>query len=209
MHPTDRQKNRFQRLISPGWLLALLLPTGVMAAALTDVNEDLIVNADGGGSIETVETTRITTLRDNVRIQQGLVTIYGDTARLEQDTVTGDLIRVTVEGQPARFVRNAELSTETINGSSLQIIYYNEAPANTSPVTELLSVVEFVGEANFLRGRTALECVEIKHVVETGATDSPGPCVGVFAPAEAASGAAPESDSEPAAAPSTQPAVVE
>ncbi|MBU2099461.1 MAG: hypothetical protein KKD00_11915, partial [Gammaproteobacteria bacterium] len=96
-----------------------------MAAALSDVNEDLIVNADGGGSIETVDTTRITTLRNNVRIQQGLVTIYGDTARLEQDTVTGDLIRVTVEGQPARFVRNAELATDTINGSSLQIIYYN------------------------------------------------------------------------------------
>lgn len=171
--------------------LGLLLPASLPAAALNDANEDLIVNADGGGSIETIENTRITTLRNNVRIQQGLVTIYGDTARLEENVVTGELIRVIVEGQPARFVRAAEISTDTINGSSLQIIYYNEAPPANSANTELLSVVEFVGEANFLRGRTALECVEIKHVVETGATDSPGPCVGVFAPASPAEQASP------------------
>lgn len=196
MHVTDR-KNSWPRRLIPGLLLATLLPAGLMAAALSDVNEDLVVNADGGGSIETVNTTRITTLRDNVRIQQGLVTIYGDTAILEQDTTTGDLIRVRVEGQPARFVREAEVSTDTINGSSLQIIYYNEAPPAGSTETELLSVVEFVGEANFLRGRTALECVEIKHVVETGATDSPGPCVGVFAPAP---NSASDTPADPAAA---------
>lgn len=190
MHVTDRLKPGFKRLIRRSYLLALLLPTGLMAAALSDATsdatEELIVNTDGGGSIETVGNTQITTFRVNVRIQQGLVTIYGDTARLERDAVTGDLIRVTVEGQPARFVREAEISTETINGSSLQIIYYNETPAPGSASTDLLSVVEFVGEANFLRGRTTLECVQIKHVVETGATDSPGPCVGVFAPATSA-----------------------
>ena len=219
MYVTDRQQPAFY---TPAWrqllrllawpalalfLQAALVPSGLMAAAPSDVTEDLIVNADGGGSIETVETTRITTLRDNVRIQQGLVTIYGDTARLEQDTVTGDLIRVTVEGEPARFVRNAEISTETINGSSLRIIYYNEPPPAGSADSDLLSVVEFVGEANFLRGRTALECVEIKHVVETGATDSPGPCVGVFAPAPAADEPATEATTQPAAAPATEPVV--
>ena len=206
MHVTDSRNSGSHRLIQRLMLICMLVtvflltPAGLKAAALSDVNEDLIVNADGGGSIETVGNTRITTLRNNVRIQQGLVTIYGDTARLEQDTATGDLIRVTVEGQPARFVREAEISTDTINGSSLQIIYYNEAPAAGSDSTELLSVVEFVGEANFRRGRTALECVEIKHVVETGATDSPGPCVGVFAPATTVES---EAETEPATAPVT------
>jgi hypothetical protein len=118
------------------------------------------------------------------------VTIVGDTARLERDTVTGDLIRVVVEGSPARFVRQAEIGTEVINGSSLQIIYYNQAPSADSGSEQLLSVVEFVGEANFARGRTTLECVEIKHIVETSATDSPGPCVGVFAPPAAAESSA-------------------
>jgi lipopolysaccharide transport protein LptA len=194
VHVTEAEKSRFLRLIRFSSLLTLLLllPTSLIAAALSAVNEDLIVNADGGGRIETVETTRITTLRGNVRIRQGLVTIYGDTAILEQDTVTGDLIRVTVEGTPARFLREAVLSAETINGSSLRIIYYNETPATDAANTDLLSVVEFVGEANFMRGRTALECVEIKHIVETGATDSPGPCVGVFAPATSTDDAATE-----------------
>jgi len=155
--------------------------TAVTVAQLSDTTEDIVYSADGGGSIETIKNTRTTTLRGNVRIQQGLIVIVGDTARLEQDTVTGDLIRVTVEGQPARFTREAEISSETITGSSAQIIYYNQANANGAPAS-LLSVVEFVGDASFLRGRTALQCVAIKHIVETGATDSPGPCSGVLAP---------------------------
>ncbi len=190
MHVTEKQTSGPWRLIMISVLLTLFMPAGAFAAALTDVNEELIVNTDGGGSIETVGNTQITTFRVNVRIQQGLVTIVGDTARLERDTVTGDLIRVVVEGSPARFVRQAEISTEVINGSSLQIIYYNQAPSADSGSEELLSVVEFVGDANFARGRTTLECLEIKHVVETGATDSPGPCVGVFAPPAAAESSA-------------------
>ena len=190
MHVTEKQTSGPWRLIMISVLLTFFMPSGVFAAALTDVNEELIVNTDGGGSIETVGNTQITTFRVNVRIQQGLVTIVGDTARLERDTVTGDLIRVVVEGSPARFVRQAEISTEVINGSSLQIIYYNQAPSADSGSEQLLSVVEFVGEANFARGRTTLECVEIKHIVETGATDSPGPCVGVFAPPAAAESSA-------------------
>lgn len=186
MHVIKKQTSGPWRLIMIGVLLSFFMPSGVFAAALTDVNEELIVNTDGGGSIETVGNTQITTFRVNVRIQQGLVTIVGDTARLERDTVTGDLIRVVVEGSPARFVRQAEISTEVINGSSQQIIYYNQSPPADSGSEELLSVVEFVGDANFARGRTTLECVEIKHIVETGATDSPGPCVGVFAPPAAA-----------------------
>lgn len=190
MHVTEKQTYRPWRPIILSVLLTVLVPSGVFAAALTDVTEELIVNTDGGGSIETVGNTQITTFRVNVRIQQGLVTIVGDTARLERDTVTGDLIRVVVEGSPARFVRQAEIGTEVINGSSLQIIYYNQAPSADSGSEQLLSVVEFVGEANFARGRTTLECVEIKHIVETSATDSPGPCVGVFAPPAAAESSA-------------------
>lgn len=183
MHVTDTSTTGLlRRCLGTALLVSGMLTTSALlaAAALTDVREDIIYSADGGGSIETVETTRTTTLRGNVRIQQGLVTIYGDTARLEQDTTTGDLIRVTVDGQPARFTRESEdPAVETIFGSSAQIVYYNEP----GTAADLLSVVEFIGEASFQRGRTGLECARIKHIVETGATDSPGPCSGVFAPA--------------------------
>lgn len=147
----------------------------------SDREQDILYSADGGGSIETSGDVRTTILRTNVQIQQGNVTIFGDTATLEQDTLSGDLIRVTVEGQddqPARFTREAVGSDEEpITGHSHQIVYYNE-PGDGM----LYSVVEFIGDANFNRGRTALQCARIKHVVETGATESPGPCSGVLAP---------------------------
>ena len=188
MHVTDPNSTGWipglkNRLAVPALILCLLTPGTLMLAAHADTTEDLIVNTDGGGSIETVGTTRITTFRTNVRIQRGMVTIYGDTARLEQDIETGDLIRVTVEGQPARFTRDGEAGAETINGNSAQIVYYNEPASAGSSPDGLVSVVEFIGDASFQRGRTALQCVQIKHIVETGATDSPGPCSGVFAPA--------------------------
>ncbi|ALO46968.1 LptA/OstA family protein [Pseudohongiella spirulinae] len=165
-------------------LCCLLIPAaGLSAVAPSDSTEDILYSADGGGSIETVGNVRTTTLRGNVRIQQGLIVIFGDTATLEQDVSSGDLIRVTVEGEPARFVRNAEDSAETINGSSTRIVYYNQTDTQSNSQV-LLSVVEFQGQASFTRGRTALECSQIKHIVETGATDSPGPCSGVLAPIE-------------------------
>jgi lipopolysaccharide transport protein LptA len=188
VHVTDPNSTGWMAGLAKRLAISVLIPCllgsgTLIAAALTDTNEDLIVNTDGGGSIETVGTTRITTFRTNVRIQRGMVTIYGDTARLEQDVETGDLIRVTVEGQPARFTREGESGAETINGNSAQIVYYNEPAPAGSAQEGPVSVVEFIGNASFQRGRTELQCVEIKHVVETGATDSPGPCSGVFAPA--------------------------
>lgn len=143
-----------------------------------NVSDDILFFADGAGSIEPSGDSRITTLRDNVRFKQGLIEILGDTARLEQDIDTGELIKVTVEGQPARFSRAAQDSVDTITGHSESIVYYNEI-VNGAQV----SVVEFIGNASFNRGRTAFECSQIKHIIETGATDSPGPCSGLLAPA--------------------------
>lgn len=137
----------------------------------------LVIDADGASSIETSGNTRIATFRDNVRFRQGLIEIIGDTARLEQDIVTGDLIKITVEGDPALFSRDAADSVDIISGQSDAIVYYYE-PANGS----LLSVIEFIGNASFNRGRTSFECTQIKHIIETGATDSPGPCSGLLAP---------------------------
>lgn len=166
----------FAALISmPGLLFA--------QAVLDDSSSDIFFSADGGSSLETVGSTRITTLRGNVRIQQGAVEILGNLARVEQDAASGELIKVTVEGEPARFSRQAVDAADTITGFSDSIVYYNE-PAPAEAEQTLYSVVEFIGDANFNRGRTALQCAMIKHIVETGASDSPGPCSGVFAPSD-------------------------
>jgi lipopolysaccharide transport protein LptA len=165
-------------------LLTLGLATSLYAASpdLPDSQQDIIYSADGGGSIETRDTVRITTLRGNVRIQQGLITIFGETASLEQNTSTGELIRVIVAGSPARFSREPDQSMgEIINGSSQTIIYYNQLDPE---LNAQISVVEFIGDARFTRGRTALQCSSIKHIIDTAATDSPGPCSGILAPVD-------------------------
>lgn len=172
------------RISLAGITIALMLSLASPAHSqpLSDVESGsddgvLTIDADGASSIETSGNTRIATFRDNVRFRQGPIEIIGDTARLEQDIVTGDLIRITVEGDPALFSRDAEDSVDTITGHSDSIVYYYES-VNGS----LLSVVEFIGSASFNRGRTAFECTQIKHIIETGATDSPGPCSGLLAP---------------------------
>lgn len=164
-------------------MTALTLFSATVYGADSDISQDIIYWSDGGGSIETIGDVRVTTLRVNVRIRQGLTEIFGDTARLEQNIETGDLVRVTVEGSPARFTRATSEEALNIAGHSTSIVYYNMIPTNRA---EPVSVVEFLGNANFNRGRTALQCSEIKHIVETGSTDSPGPCSGVFAPATTA-----------------------
>lgn len=153
------------------------------------INNDILFFADGAGSIEPSGTSRVTTLRDNVRFRQGLIEILGDTARLEQDINTGELIKVTVEGDPARFSRAAEDNVDTITGHSESIVYYYETINGA-----VMSVVDFIGNASFNRGRTAFECTQIKHIIESGATDSPGPCSGLLAPTSQAEQPAPSSD---------------
>lgn len=176
------------RVIETLYSLLFVCLLGMPAVSLAQVsqedsNSDIFFSADGGSSLETVGTTRITTLRGNVQIKQGAVEILGNLARVEQDAASGELIKVTVEGEPARFSRESPDVADTITGFSDSIVYYNE-PAPIEAEQTLFSVVEFIGDANFNRGRTALQCAMIKHIVETGASDSPGPCSGVFAPSE-------------------------
>lgn len=183
------------KINSPGHLflasasLALLLCSGSVAQPLlqsgTGSDDNVLsIDAAGASTIESAGNTRITTVREEVIIRQGLIEIIGDTARLEQDLETGDLIRVTVEGQPARFSRAGENGVEAITGHSASIIYYNETQADA-----VMSVVEFLGDAHFNRGRTSFQCSRVKHTIESGATDSPGPCSAILAPAAAAAAA--------------------
>lgn len=177
-------------------MLLLALSANLFAQiSMEDSNSDIFFSADGGSSLETVGTTRITTLRGNVQIKQGAVEILGNLARVEQDAASGELIKVTVEGEPARFSRESPDTADSITGFSDSIVYYNEtAPAEADEA--LFSVVEFIGDANFNRGRTALQCAMIKHIVETGASDSPGPCSGVFAPSSDELPGTPQAESE-------------
>jgi len=160
-------------------LAAVLLTLMVSAAegASLRLDEDILYRADGGGTIEIINGLRVTTLRGNVHVQQGGSELWGDIARMEQDPDSGEILRVILDGSPARFRRQEADDEETIEGHSDQIHYYTESVGELTQ-----TVVEFIGEATFSRGRTAIQCAEIRHYVESGTTDSSGPCSGIVAP---------------------------
>jgi lipopolysaccharide transport protein LptA len=161
------------------WLLLLcLLPLAVTGQTPAS-DEDITYSADGGGNIIIRDGLRVTTLQGNVEIRQGITQLYGNTATLEQDPDTGDIVRVIVEGTPARFARDATEDSPRITGSSESITYYTERGDN-GPMT----AIRFQGNATFNSGRTALQCVEIRHLPDTGETTSTGPCSGTVAPSE-------------------------
>ena len=158
-------------------LSLLLLAMLAVQPATGDDALDIVYSSDGGGSIETIDGVRVTTLRGNVHIRQGNSRLWGDEATLEQDPVSGEMIRARVRGFPARFEYQSDDDAELIEGHSERIDYFTAAQNG-----EVHTIIEFSGDASFNRGRTALQCAEISHTLETGATSSPGPCSGVLAP---------------------------
>lgn len=157
----------------------LLLTLSAARAQISTGGEDIAYSADGGGSINMQDGLRVTTLRGNVQIQQGRVELFGDIATMEQNPDSGDIVRITVEGAPARFARDGDEGTQRITGHSESITWFTE-PGSSAPVT----VIRFAGDATFNSGRTALRCAAIRYIPDTGETSSTGPCSGTVAPGE-------------------------
>lgn len=165
-----------RRKLLPRVLIAALAAMALSAMA-ADTEENIEYSSDGGGSIEIIDGLRVTTVRGNVHIRQGESQLWGDTARIEQDPDSGLILRVVVDGSPARFERRPSPGAEIIHGTSDRVLYFSEQLNDISR-----TVVEFIGTARFTSGRTELQCAEIKHFLESGTTESTGPCSGVLAP---------------------------
>ncbi len=135
-----------------------LLGTGAagLAQEIGDTHE---YRADGETTIETVNGLRVITLRDNVLVRQNDIELTGDQAVLEY-SLDNQLQTVRLTGSPASFQQQADGETAPLSGSSDTINYYagNE------------SMVEFIGKANFNQPGTTLQCAQIRHVIESGAT---------------------------------------
>lgn len=172
--------NNFSALLC--WLLVASMPLAVPGGMMLEAAEprqDINYRADGGGSIEMIDGIRVTTLEGNVRITHGDSRLEGDRAVLRQDPESGEFQQATVSGSPARFRWTDAEGGEPIVGHSETIHYFIRGPRNSG---NSQTVVEFNGNASFTRGRTSLQCRQIRHVLETGTTDSPGPCSGVVSP---------------------------
>jgi len=116
-------------------------------------------SADGETNIETVNGLRVITLRDNVFVRQGDIELTGDIAVLEYNQ-SNQLQQVKLTGTPANFEQLANVDSDVVTGDSETINYY----AGTE------GIVEFIGNAHFNQPGTTLNCDQIRHTIETGAT---------------------------------------
>lgn len=151
----------------------LLLCTGVAATSALAQNTSGAheYSADGETTIETVDGLRVITLRNNVFVRQNDVELTGDIAILEYDA-DNQLQQVKVTGAPANFAQKpAQDSEDPLTGNSDAINYYAGQE----------SIVEFIGSANFKQPGTTLQCAQIRHVIETGATSGQA-CSGSLSP---------------------------
>jgi len=155
-------------------LCAVMLTVSATAvwSLSVDREQELIYSADGNSTIATVEGMRIVTVRENVFIKQGSMELRGDLAIFEYDQQNSELRKVSVTGKPASFQQQPDGDGEVITGSSENIYYYIGSE----------SLVEFVGTARFSQGGSVMNCIEIRHGIDSGTTEMTGPCSGTLAP---------------------------
>ena len=141
-------------------LVGMTLILGSGAATLAqEANGAHEYRADGETTIETINGLRVITLRDNVFVRQNDIELAGDQAILEYN-LDNQLQTVRLTGSPASFQQLPDRGSEPLTGSSETINYYAGSE----------SVVEFIGDASFNQPGTTLQCAQIRHVIESGAT---------------------------------------
>lgn len=173
LHERLRQRLSCRRT-TLGSVFPALLTALLISAAATALEEDraqeLNYYSDGGSTIEMVDGLRIITLRDNVQVQQGSMEISGAEARLEVDPGSDELRKVTVLGSPAQFQQQPAAGGALVEGSSDTIIYLTGNDAT----------VEFLGSARFSQEGSTFSCERIRHALESGSTETTGPCSGTL-----------------------------
>lgn len=150
--------------------LSCLFASGIASAQAPTGSAAHEYSADGETTIETVQGLRVITLRENVYIKQNEVALTGDVAVLEYNQ-NNELQRVRVNGSPAHFEQAQAQADTPITGDSDTINYL----AGTD------TTVEFVGSASFYQPGNTLQCAQIKHTIESGATSGQA-CSGALSP---------------------------
>ncbi len=171
---TQVRQNKFRTSRTCLGLCAAVLTVAATTAwsLSADREQELMYSADGNSTIATVEGVRIVTVRENVFIKQGSMELRGDLAVFEYDQENSELKKVSVTGSPASFQQQPDGKGEIITGSSKNIYYYVGSE----------NLIEFVGTARFNQGGSVMNCIEIRHGIDTGTTEMTGPCSGTLAP---------------------------
>lgn len=136
----------------------------------SDKNQDVAWSLDGDLKMENEGNRRIVTMNNNVKMTQGSLQITGDMAIFEYDLTTNALLKVTVNGSPARYQQQLDEEGDLVQGDS-ETIHYS---------TNLETIIEFIGDANLRQPGTTTSCVAIKYFADTELFETTGPCSGIL-----------------------------
>lgn len=130
---------------------------------------------DGNSTMTISDGIRYLNLNENVRVIQGTLEILGDTAILEYDEPTRELIRVTVHGTPVRYAQELETSAGgEVRGNSNSIVLFSQSDTGET-------VVELTGNAHIESPDTTLNCAAIVYLPGLDLVpNTTGPCAGSF-----------------------------
>lgn len=138
------------------------------------LNEKVEWSADGNSTMHIVDGIRLLNLNENVRVTQGSLEILGDTAVLEYDEPTRELIKVTVHGAPVRYAQQLDTAGGQVKGNSNSIVLFTQDDTGET-------VVELTGNAHIESPDTTLNCAAIVYLPSLDLVPSTtGPCVGSF-----------------------------
>lgn len=142
----------------------------------SDDQQNVQWSSDGGSTMRIEGNTRILELTDNVKVTQGTLQITGDQAVFEYDVETGELQRVTVQGQPVNYRQALDSSGAEVTGQSNTLLYYQDESGGGT-------VLELIGEAVIASPDTTMNCAAIFYLADQGLIrEAQGPCQGSLRP---------------------------
>ncbi|MFT6093042.1 MAG: lipopolysaccharide transport protein LptA [Pseudohongiellaceae bacterium] len=171
-----------QVLLKPTLISAIIL-AGHLTSTAQDLSAKPILqnvewSADGDSMMTETGNIRTFNLLENVIVTQGTLKIVGDSAILEQDKLTRELIRVTVHGTPVSYQQQLDPDGSTVNGTSDSILLFTEDATGET-------VIELAGNAHIVSPDTTMDCVAIVYLPNPDLIrKATGPCTGLLSQVE-------------------------
>jgi lipopolysaccharide transport protein LptA len=138
------------------------------------LKENVVWSADGNSTMSIVNGIRLLNLNENVKVTQGSLEILGNSALVEMDELTRELIKVTVHGTPVRYAQTLATAGGEVKGNSSSIVLFSQDDTGET-------VVELTGDAHIDTPDTTLNCAAIVYLPGLDLVpNTTGPCVGSF-----------------------------
>lgn len=152
--------------------VATCLPLSLMALE-ADKYQQVLWSSDGDSTMNIVGNNRILEMRENVKVTQGTLEIYGNEAVFEYQASTNELTKVTVHGNPVRYQQQLDENGTLVVGTSTTLLFYTDELNQT--------ILELVGDANIQSPDSSMSCSAIIYISEQDLIrEAVGPCQGTL-----------------------------